>query len=136
MIDSLLVVCPFPLQFECCGAKGPLDWKSSRLNRKENEGLLGMTISSVNPMFHIPQSCCKKGTDKMTCEAAVKMGVGSYVNPVVNTEGCMSKLVKEIERNQPIFAGVILGIVAVQVLGLLFSLFLCCAVKRTDNYKA
>lgn len=95
-----------------------------------------MTISAVNPAFRIPQSCCKKGTDQMTCEAAVTMGVGSYVNPVVNTEGCMSKLVKEIDRNQPIACAVIIGIVAVQVVGLLFSLFLCCAVKRTDNYKA
>lgn len=95
-----------------------------------------MAVSSVNPMFSIPQSCCKKGTDKLTCDAAVKMGVGSYVNPVVNSEGCMSKLVKEIDRNQPIAAAIILAIVAVQVLGLLFSLCLCCAVKRTDNYKA
>lgn len=123
------------LKFECCGAKGPLDWKSSRLNRKDN-GILEMAVSSVNPIFSIPQSCCKKGTDKLTCESAVKMGVGSYVNHVVHMEGCMSKLVKEIERNQPIAAGIILGIIGVQVLGLLFSLVLCCAVKRTDNYKA
>lgn len=95
-----------------------------------------MTISSVNPMFSIPQSCCKKGTDKLTCDAAIKMGVGSYVNPVVNTEGCMSKLAKEYEQKMPIGVAIILGLIAVQVLGLLFSLILCCAVKRTDNYKA
>lgn len=112
-----------------------MDWRSSRLNRKDN-GILDLALSSVNPMFSIPQSCCKKGTDKLTCEAAVKMGVGSYVNPVVNTDGCMSKLVSEIDKNQPIVAGIILAIVAIQALGLLFSLFLCCAVKRTDNYKA
>lgn len=133
----MLHFCPIStIQFECCGAKGPLDWKSSRLNRKDNNGILEMTISSVNPMFNIPQSCCKKGTEKLECEAAVKMGMASYVSPVVNTEGCMSKLVKEFEKNQPIAAGVIIAIVGVQVLGLLFSLFLCCAVKRTDNYKA
>lgn len=112
-----------------------MDWRASRLNRKDN-GILDMAVSSVNPMFNIPQSCCKPGTDQLTCNAAVKMGVANYVNPVINTEGCMSKLVKEIDRNQPIFAGVVLAIIAVQVLGLIFSLCLCCSVKRTDNYKA
>lgn len=112
-----------------------MDWKASRLNRKEN-GLLEMAVSSVMPVFSIPQSCCKRGTDKLSCDAAVKMGANAFVNSVINTEGCMSKLVKEIDRNQPIAAAVILGIVAVQILGLLFSLCLCCSVKRTDNYKA
>ncbi|XP_059617858.1 CD9 antigen [Phlebotomus argentipes] len=123
--------------FECCGASGPQDWASSRLNTKGKDGgFLDMKISSLNPLYTIPESCCKKGTEKLACETSVKGGISSYINPAINSEGCVDKLVTALKENMPIVVAVFIGIITVEVLGLIFSLVLCCAIKRNDHYKA
>uniref|UniRef100_A0A1B0DE38 Tetraspanin n=1 Tax=Phlebotomus papatasi TaxID=29031 RepID=A0A1B0DE38_PHLPP len=123
--------------FECCGANGAHDWASSRLNTKTKDGaqFMDLKLSSLNPVYTIPESCCKKDADRKLCEASIQGGLSTYINPVVNTEGCMDRLVEELEKNMPIVIAVFVGIIAVEVLGLIFSIVLCCAIKRNDHYK-
>uniref|UniRef100_A0A6B2EID3 Tetraspanin n=1 Tax=Phlebotomus kandelakii TaxID=1109342 RepID=A0A6B2EID3_9DIPT len=124
--------------FECCGAGGPHDWASSRFNTKTKDGaqILDFKISSLNPVYTIPETCCQKNVGKVVCEGSTKAGLTALINPAINSEGCVDKLVKELENNMPIVIAVFIGIITIEVLGLIFSLVLCCAIKRNDHYKA
>lgn len=51
-------------------------------------------------------------------------------------QGCMDKLVKYLDNNLPLFLLVIAVIVILEILGLILSILMCCAIKRKDHYKA
>lgn len=48
----------------------------------------------------------------------------------------MEKIVEEIKKNTKLIVAIGLGIVGVEVLALILSLLLCCAIRRNDHYKA
>lgn len=118
----------------CCGADNYLDWKNSKFGNPEDEkGLIDFRISASLVTFKIPASCCKDSDS----------GCGDqntgFIAPILsnmNSEGCIDKLIKIVEKYKTpvIVVGFIIGIM--EVLGLIFSLILCCAIHTTDRYKA
>lgn len=74
---------------ECCGASGPNDWAASKYNNVDKTNPLNLQISKYNPVYKIPESCCKQDIDKATCDASRSMGIGASINPLINTEVVM-----------------------------------------------
>lgn len=48
----------------------------------------------------------------------------------------MEKLVAEIKIHLKLIISVCVGVVVVQIFGLIFALLLCCAIRRNEHYKA
>lgn len=126
----------FQRQLKCCGADGPLDWGSAKYNNKGDSNILDMTLSNLNILFEVPESCCKEGIDKNVCDVSRKMGLGASINPAINSNGCMEALVKTIHGNWTTLLGITIAVILLEFFGLIFSLVLCCAIKNNDHYKA
>uniref|UniRef100_U5EXL7 Tetraspanin n=1 Tax=Corethrella appendiculata TaxID=1370023 RepID=U5EXL7_9DIPT len=122
--------------YECCGADGPNDWASSKYNNVDKSNFLDATLGKLNPIYNIPESCCKEQTEKLICETVRKTGITASINPAINRQGCMEKLIDEIKNNLKTIYAVGLCIAGVEILALILSLILCCAIRRNDNYKA
>ncbi|XP_022082820.1 CD9 antigen-like isoform X2 [Acanthaster planci] len=99
-------------QLKCCGAVGPNDWEDSAYGR-------------------LPDSCCRGETEGCTEGISFPITLLTVYN-----EGCTSALFKMLEDNAVLVAGLAIGIGAVQLLGMLFSLCLCCAIRRADREKS
>ncbi|XP_063233863.1 CD9 antigen isoform X2 [Bacillus rossius redtenbacheri] len=120
---------------QCCGAKGPDDWESSRYNMANRDAIERMVSSALNK-YRIPESCCVDPQSAL-CQSAA-LGGGQGVPPgVIHGKGCISKLIDTLRQHMNVVLGVGLAIVVIEVLGLVFSLALCCAVHGAENrYKA
>lgn len=121
---------------ECCGANGPRDWNGSSINKKKD--LSGMSLSVSNSLnnYTIPASCCRLGTEGSVCEKATNAKVGGNIHPAIYSQGCIDKLVDVVKAHMYIVTGVTIGIIVVEVLGIIFALVLCFGINRSDRYKA
>ncbi|CAO1419547.1 unnamed protein product [Diamesa hyperborea] len=124
----------FQSHFECCGADGPSDWSNSKFNGITKNNVMDLAISTLKIAYAVPESCCKLGTDKMICETSRKGSLTTSINPVINRTGCMEKLVVEVKQNFELITFIGIGIVSVQIFGLILALFLCCAIRRKDEH--
>jgi hypothetical protein len=108
-------------EFKCCGAQGPLDWKTSSWKKE--------APSSEN----VPLTCCVTSAQ----EAVVNVNECqrlAYTNTTdraryVHVEGCEEQLHEWVEGHAAIIAGVALGLAVVQ----LISVILACTLKRSVN---
>ncbi|XP_012280819.1 CD9 antigen [Orussus abietinus] len=120
----------------CCGAIGPADWAGSKYARKDSSGPLSLSVTpDSSNIYRVPESCCKDRTS-VACNVARDIKFGDIVNPVIYSEGCMDKLVDALKSQSNIVLGVTLGVGILELLGLIFSLILCCAIGSSDGYKA
>jgi CD81 antigen len=126
----------FQKAFECCGAQGPSDWATSRYNNVDRPNVLDIGFSKMNPTYKVPESCCKDDIGREVCNISRSLGSSAALNPNIYHSGCMKRLLEELENNIQIVLLVAAGIVGLQLLGLIFALFLCCGIRRNDNYKA
>lgn len=62
------------MQFGCCGANGPSDWTTAKLNA--NAPGLNVQVTSPSRVFNIPASCCKPDIPAALCDKARKIDVG------------------------------------------------------------
>ncbi|XP_033118885.1 CD9 antigen-like [Anneissia japonica] len=103
----------------CCGVNGPLDWRNTSYY-SEND---------------IPQSCC---INKNSCSMKNIPNSNTDIDFTtfnIKSEGCAGGLYVALQQNVTLVAGLVIGIGAVQVLGMIFSLCLCCAIRNSDkNY--
>jgi CD81 antigen len=60
---------------------GPSDWATSKYNNVDRTNVLDIGITSLNPSYKVPESCCKEGIDKNTCNIARSLGISSSLNP-------------------------------------------------------
>jgi len=120
---------------KCCGADGPKDWATSRFNNVDRGNIVDIAISSMNVFYNIPESCCKDELKENVCEMSRKLNYGGPLNNSIHQLGCVDKLIEFIHDNWvPIF-GVTAAVILLELLALIFSLCLCCAV-RNQHYKA
>ncbi|XP_038052708.1 CD9 antigen-like isoform X2 [Patiria miniata] len=101
-------------QLKCCGATGPSDWQQSAYGT-------------------VPDSCCKEEAEGCAQGIAFQ-AITSLLT--INQDGCATALFNMLEDNAVLVAGLAIGIGAVQLLGMLFSLCLCCAIRRADREKS
>ncbi|XP_040570131.1 CD9 antigen isoform X2 [Lepeophtheirus salmonis] len=129
---------------ECCGAEGPSDWSISIFNGyiENNAPEIGIPRSLGDPRdklgrnFNLPQSCCVdiKSNDCLT--AITGADYKALRAEDVFTEGCSNKMVSFVEEHVIYLLAMVAGVLVIQVVGMIFSLCLCCALKRIEDFKA
>ncbi|XP_034948812.1 CD9 antigen [Chelonus insularis] len=120
----------------CCGASGPSDWASSKFgSSRSSSGALSLTVSSPNNVYTIPESCCRD-KDESLCATARKIKVADTIPSNIYSEGCVDKLIDVLRNQGCTILGVVLGLGLIELIGLIFSLILCCAIGSSDRYKA
>ncbi|XP_076630440.1 CD9 antigen [Colletes latitarsis] len=117
----------------CCGATGPADWAGSKYATKDPLAPVSLTVSGDASMYKVPESCCK---DSTACKQYQNIKVASEVNSAIYNEGCIDKLMDVLNSQKNIVIGVAAGVGILELLGLIFSLVLCCAIGSSDRYKA
>lgn len=124
--------------FACCGIMGPEDWITSSYNNHSSDQFdLGSFVSPPEQrMYRIPKSCCQEDQD--SCLNRLENIRGRDIHNLkeirgLSTEGCMTKFEEFIRKKQffVILAGVV--VVGVQILALIFSLCLVCAISRQED---
>ncbi|XP_055616423.1 tetraspanin-2 [Toxorhynchites rutilus septentrionalis] len=122
--------------FHCCGAEGPNDWQSSVYNNADRSSFLNIAISKLNIAYKVPKTCCVDKLSAEQCNSARQIGIiTSIASPVIYTDGCMEKLVDEIKKNIKLVYIFGAGIIGIEILAIIFALFLCCAIRRNNSYK-
>ncbi|XP_076759683.1 CD9 antigen [Xylocopa sonorina] len=126
----------FQSELECCGATGPSDWIGSKYSTQNPSTPISLTVSGdVNTVYKVPQTCCKT-RESNACKAARNIKVATTVSPEIYDEGCIDKLTVTLKNQKNIVIGVTAVIGILELLGLIFSLILCCANASSDRYKA
>jgi len=108
-------------QFRCCGMaeEGYKDWN--------NNMYYNCTPENKSPLAcAVPHSCCIKqdtivrDVPNILCGAgALQSKRGSTRN--INTLGCVTAVLLEVEANMPLVGGIVLGLALPQILGIVFS---------------
>ncbi|XP_076651103.1 tetraspanin-8 [Halictus rubicundus] len=121
----------------CCGATGPSDWAGSKYATKDPSLPVSITVSGdANNVYRVPQSCCIL-KDSVECAESREIKVASKVNfYAIHNEGCIDKLMDFLNSQKNVVIGVAAAIGVLELLGLIFSLVLCCAIGSSDRYKA
>ncbi|XP_076301256.1 CD82 antigen isoform X2 [Lasioglossum baleicum] len=127
----------FQSDLGCCGATGPSDWTGSKYATKDASLPVSLTVSGeANNVYRVPESCCKV-KDSPDCAAAREIKVASEVNfHAIYNEGCIDKLMDFLNSQKNVVIGVAAGIGVLELLGLIFSLVLCCTIGSSNRYKA
>ncbi|XP_017889789.1 CD9 antigen-like isoform X2 [Ceratina calcarata] len=124
----------FQSELGCCGATGPADWTGSKYATRDPSIPVSLTVSGdANNLYKVPDSCCKV-KDSAACKAARDIRVGSAVSPAIYSEGCVDKLIATIDSQKSIVIVVCVSILIVELLGLIFSSILYCAIRFSDRY--
>ncbi|XP_074660649.1 CD9 antigen-like [Tubulanus polymorphus] len=111
---------------ECCGGESPYDYPASDWYKNNNNGRL-------------PKTCCKKDVMHLQGqleEACDMTGLvdEKHLTPAAHQVGCGPKLIEFFQEHLHIMIGVSLGVASIQVLGLIFSIVLCCALCKDNSY--
>jgi len=114
---------------KCCGAERPHDWATNKVS---------IGVSSPPDLYDIPESCCVSGIPMEACHKATRqLKVGAKIDTyAVYQSGCIEKVIKVLKDNASIIVMVGLGVMLLEVCGLLFSLVLIVTIKRSGRYKA
>ncbi|KAL4225114.1 Tetraspanin-17 [Mactra antiquata] len=114
-------------KFECCGVDNFTDYRFKSYYFKLDERYANSFV---------PDSCCLTDDhrtpavpiDRLACQSEAKFQILNGTN--LYTNGCF-KIIKElIEDNSEILIGITAGIVVLELLGIVFAVFLCR--NRTD----
>ncbi|XP_077994674.1 tetraspanin-4-like [Glandiceps talaboti] len=96
---------------KCCGVENYMDWWNT------------------NPAWNntqLPDSCCM--------EHSTGCGMGAADITKFHTDGCAMKLEAVVGDNLYLIGGVAIAIAVIQLLGMIFALFLCCEVRKAGKY--
>lgn len=52
------------------------------------------------------------------------------------TQGCAIEMEAAVRKTVPFLYGAIIGVAVIQILGMIFSMILCCAIRKIEDYKA
>jgi len=121
-------------ELKCCGSEGPQDWAESHYNGAEGSvreiGVLGSTAT-----YKVPESCCVN-RDNLICEGARSLALAGTLSGTIHKNGCADKMIQLIHEHSYEVLGVIAAIVLIEILAMIFSMVLCCTVRRIDHVKA
>lgn len=113
-------------KFECCGADNFTNYRTSFSFNND--------IRYKNSF--VPDSCCRTEDhntpaipiDRQACQEAARLGAFNETD--LYTKGCFQIIKSLIDDNSAILIGVTAGIIVLEVLGIVFAVFLCR--NRTD----
>uniref|UniRef100_A0A0V0GBX0 Tetraspanin n=1 Tax=Triatoma dimidiata TaxID=72491 RepID=A0A0V0GBX0_TRIDM len=121
-------------ELKCCGASDPLDWLSSK--NFNDEAKIELSISSPTKSYKLPPSCCSSDYSKVICDGARMSEPAAPFSDVIYNQGCSDKLLEVLSDYMSWFTAVGALLILVQLLGLIFSLILCCSIQQRNRYKA
>lgn len=143
---------------KCCGAESYASWANSAYNGVGDKGVLEIGISAMSPTYMLPKSCCTT-PDSDLCETTRKMGSLNFLSAaagIMYTEvglftltkemsdtnetswrqGCAPKLEALLNQYFTYVFATGIGIGIVELLGMIFSMLLCCAIRKIEDFKA
>jgi len=129
---------------ECCGSQGPINWQRSVYNYYNdiNTPEIGIPKSQggnsrdLSGIFNVPQSCCRK-PDTQECRDNIRdINPRNINDKILYTEGCSKQMVDFVEDHVIYLIAVAGGLAVIQLIGMIFSICLCCALKRIEDFKA
>ncbi|KAK9498570.1 hypothetical protein O3M35_003171 [Rhynocoris fuscipes] len=121
-------------ELRCCGASDPMDWLSS-WNFNE-DARIELSISSPTKNYKLPASCCSSDYNKFECDGARISEPAAPYSHVIYNEGCSNKLLDVLSDYMTWFISIGALLMIVQLMGLIFSLVLCCSIQQRSRYKA
>lgn len=118
-------------KYKCCGVDGYQSW--SRTNK--NKDKIGKGVN-----YEVPKSCCVDPNSNV-CEITRNLGIGGLVastlTGTIYTKGCAGAVenwLKESDRTSYLI-GIGIGILVLELLGMIVSLILCCGIRRVVQFK-
>lgn len=122
-------------ELKCCGSDGPTDWAESRYNGADRRSAMEIGVAGSLGAYEVPPSCCVI-KDETTCDSSRQVALGGVIPGAIHTEGCAKKMLQIIHDHSYEVLGVLAAIVLIEVLAMIFSMVLCCTVRRIDHVKA
>lgn len=123
-------------QLHCCGAASPSDWAESRYNNVESKNVLEVGIGKITATYKVPESCCKQNIPEAVCDATRSLRLTAELTQSIYTEGCAAKMMDIVREHSHVALAVILAILLTEIMAMIFSMVLCCVVRRIDHFKA
>lgn len=121
-------------KLKCCGSQGPTDWAESRYNGAHEGNSLEIGVAGGIGMYAVPPSCCvNPGT---VCDTVRQLSISGIIPGTIHTDGCVKKILQLIVAYSLEILGVLLAILLIEILAMVFSIVLCCTVRRIDHVKA
>ncbi|EDO35938.1 predicted protein [Nematostella vectensis] len=99
------------IRLKCCGGERPGDWLGSKWKRDLNKDKI------------VPLSCCTENANKTTCYKD-----DTYKE--VYSSGCVNELKTFVDKHMILIGAIAVGISIVQLLGMIFSCCLFCAIDN------
>jgi len=123
-------------ELKCCGSEGYTSWSSSAYNgQQEGVSAMEIGISAVSP-FNLPKSCCIE-PDSDACEAARKRSIlNQSAIDAIHSEGCTRKMEAVVQQYAKYVFSAAIAICIIELLGMIFSMLLCCAIRKIEDFKA
>lgn len=119
---------------KCCGSNDYKSWLGSAFH-PNGGGRLDIGVSNQSISYVVPKSCCVEPESEECTKASQDVKEDHYPK-VIYTEGCTSKL-EELLKDY--FSWVIvfgIGVCVVELLGMILSMLLCCAIRNIEDFKA
>jgi len=126
----------FQTQFECCGYSGPIDWAYSSYNGYQDiTKEIGIGSHSTALPFTIPKSCCRNKEDPL-CGSTITPKFKTVIDDnIYHMEGCVDTLFEFVADHYLYFIIVTASVILIELLALIFSTCLCCAIKKIEDHK-
>ncbi|XP_050690247.1 tetraspanin-1-like [Eriocheir sinensis] len=122
-------------KLKCCGSVSSADWAESRFNGADPHNPAEIGILNKAGTYKVPESCCMEGPD-VDCEEARVVSLTVTQSNNIYSEGCAKKVLNLVKENSYEVLGCLMAMLLVQVLAMIFSMVLCCTVRRIDHVKA
>ena len=84
----------------------------------------------------VPESCCREDVSPTACATSREVTLLAGLTNTIYEDGCASKMMALIAKHDYIALAVVLAILLTEVMAMVFSMVLCCAVRRIDHFKA
>ncbi|EYB88728.1 hypothetical protein Y032_0242g3415 [Ancylostoma ceylanicum] len=134
-------------EFECCGVKTYADWLGASWDRKQaaqtdsSEARIEHGIGAVgggrgNGYGRVPTSCCNahgKETYPTNCGVSFTHAPLETYSDFLHPTGCADALYDSIYRHLDIAIAVCVIVGAIQLLGMVLSMILCCCISTQDK---
>jgi len=117
-------------ELECCGVESYEDFEKAtefvKYNREEGKGQI------------IPESCCILDDSDRAKELFIAKDKNCLTTPTIQNSymstGCYEKVKNKLISNLTIVIGVACGVLALQILGIIFAFCLCKAIGNDRDY--
>jgi len=126
------------MELKCCGVTGPEDWKTSKFNNMLGKSSIEIGIAGVDGKYNVPESCCKTTMDKSLCNIKrTQLTISDDHFPeIIYHSGCAKQAMEYLRSHGLEVLIIVAGIVLIELLAMVFSMVLCCTVRRIDQFKA